>query len=371
MDKCVADASGVDLGLTKEVFAAPSLLITSAYRLDYEGWKTIVAGNQDKQMDYLMHQTLTDLHAKVGNCETEGYTLVVGLGSHQLIQAATHALSKYIYKSGEGETASVYGQAPYWSKFPRMINEFKPRQKWTSDPDEAKASEEKGSLIEMIVSPSNPGNLLHTEQDELTAPKERQIWDTVYYWPSCFEDADKLTKLDEDIMIFSLSKLAGYAAHRFGWAWVKDADVAADMANYVSVSTQAYPANEMLFAVNILQSIVKSLGTATDFMNVVQDELMSRCKQIEKVFEDGGNKFTVATPCGNMYMLVECDEECKDFFEDIKLEVSPGDSMGLTGRDATHKVRLCYGYESSRFDVIIKKLKLLPKKNGCAEGRCD
>jgi len=364
MNDCHAEADGVDLGLTKEVIVAPNLLITSSYRMDYEGWKTITGGNKDKQMDFLLHQTLTDLHKAVGNANTDGHTLVVGLGSHQLIQAANHAVSKNIYKGGAGETSSVYGQVPYWSKFPRMVNEFAPRTEWIDDSASAEAAEETESLIEMIVSPSNPGNLLASEQAPLLAPKERQIWDLVYYWPSSYADAKALTPLDEDIMIFSLSKLAGYAAHRFGWAWVKDPDIAAEMANYVSVSTQAYPANEMLFGINILQSILKSVGTKNDFFKLVQDELMSRCRQIEEVFEDGGGKFRIATPCGNMYMLVECDGECAPYFEEIGLDVSPGASMGFTGVEATNNVRLCYGYESSRFDVIIKKLKLLPKKSG-------
>merc|ERR1711935_1093382 len=137
------------------------------------------------------------------------------------------------------EEASVYSQVPYWSKFPRMADTFAPRTKWADETD-AEAAEAKGSLIEIVVSPSNPANLLHGDQADIKAPKERQVWDLVYYWPSSFADADALVPLEEDIMIFSLSKLAGYAA---------------DMSNYLSVTTQSYPANEMLFCINILQSI--------------------------------------------------------------------------------------------------------------------
>jgi len=354
MDQCTEDASGVDLGMTKEVIHFPELRITSSYRLDYESWKTIAANDESKPMDYILHKTLTELHKAVGNVKTDGYTLVIGLGSHQLLQAANHALSKNIDQS-----ASVYAQVPYWSKFPRMTNEFAPRTVWV-DKAGAEAAEETDSLIEIIVSPSNPANLLHTEQEPIMAPKERQVWDLVYYWPSSFADAEALKLLEEDIMIFSLSKLAGYAAHRFAWAWVSDPVVAEDMANYISTTTQAYPANEMLYSINVLQGILKSVGTENDFFKLVQKELMSRCNQIEEVFADGGGRFKVAVPCGNMYMLVECDGECKPYFDAVGLEVSDGASMGFTGETATNTVRLCYGYEASRFDVILKKLRMLP-----------
>jgi len=356
MDQCIADASGVDLGLSKEVLSFPALTITSSYRLDYEGWKTIKANDKSKPIDYTLHKTLTHLHKAVGNAKTEGFTLVVGMGSHQLLQAANHALSKNIDQS-----AGVYCQVPYWSKFPRMTNEFAPRTVWVDEAGAA-AAEETNSLIEIIVSPSNPANLLHTEQAPIMAPKERQVWDLVYYWPSSYADADALVELDEDIMIYSLSKLAGYAAHRFSWAWVRDPVVADDMANYISTTTQAYPANEMIYSINVLQAILKSVGTENDFFKLTQQVLLSRCNQIEEVFAMGGGRFKVAVPCGNMYMLVECDGPCKPYFDAIGLEVSSGASMGFTGETAENTVRLCYGYESSRFDVIIKKLKLLPSK---------
>lgn len=352
MDQCEADASGVDLGYSKEILSFPPLTITSQYRLDYEGWKTIKANDKSKPIDYTLHRTLTFLHKAVDNVETEGYTLVVGMGSHQLLQAANHAISKKIGDS------SVYCQVPYWSKFPRMANEFAPRTAW-ADKTQATAAEETGSLIEIIVSPSNPANLLHGEQEPIMASKDRQVWDLVYYWPASYANKDALTKLEEDIMIFSLSKLAGYAAHRFSWAWVKDPAVADEMANYVSVTTQAYPANEMIYSINVLQAILKSLGTENDYMKLMQEELMSRYEQMASVLASKGGCVKLASPGGNMYTLVKCDGPCQPYFEKIGLEVSSGGSMGFTGEDAENHGRLCYGYESSRFDVIIKKLDLL------------
>jgi len=241
-----------------------------------------------------------------------------------------------------------------------MADTFAPRTKW-ADETNAEAAEAKGSLIEIVVSPSNPANLLHGDQADIKAPKERQIWDLVYYWPSSFADGDALVPLEEDIMIFSLSKLAGYAAHRFGWPWVRDSEVAADMSNYLSVTTQSYPANEMLFSINILQNILESIGTKDDFFKLVQMELMDRYTQMEEVLAQSNGLFKFGSVGGNMYTTVQCDGPCLPYFEEIGLEVSPGASMGLKGGEAENTVRLCFGYERSRFDVILKKLKMLPK----------
>lgn len=59
----------------------------------------------------------------------------------------------------------------------------------------------------------------------------------MHYWPSLV-DKSKIVPLDEDIMVFSLSKLAGYSSQRMGWAWVKDSEIVRLMNEYISLTTQ-------------------------------------------------------------------------------------------------------------------------------------
>ena len=262
-------------------------------------------------------------------------------------------------KEDEAAVTTIYSENGYWSKFPRMAKAFSPSQVWSTK-EEAEVAAADDSLVQLVVSPSNTLNLLAADQEPLIAPKARQVWDLVYYWPSCFADKERIVLLEEDVMIFSSSKLAGYAGHRFGWAWVKDGDVADRMAEFISVTTQAYPAAEMLYNTVILEDIVASIGTHNDFFVRVQEELMSRCLEMEAVFEAGDGRFKNLTPCGNMYIQVECpgaeDEDCKEaFFDDIKLAVTPGTEDGLKA----NQVRIAFGYERAWFDKIVQKLKLL------------
>merc|ERR1711865_1362055 len=89
---------------------------------------------------------------------------------------------------------------------------------------------------------------------------------------------------------------------KFGWAWVKDEDVFNRMSNYISVTTQAYPVSELIYGTRILQMILDE----GDYFERVQNILMERCKAIEKVFKDGGDKFVIDSPCGGMFILVKC-----------------------------------------------------------------
>merc|ERR1712176_1336587 len=353
IEECVVDASSVELGLCKEVIPVTDVASDSDFRTDYQSYKTIkppseTSNNPAKQLDYALYMTLIKLHELANNAVTDGYTLVVGLGANQLVQAANHAL----HKLSDGGQSAVYNQAPYWSKFPRMINYFGGMTEWV-DRAVAEATNP-ADLIEIVVSPSNPMNQLAADQDPILARKDRQVWDLVYYWPSSYADKSKIVPLEEDIMIFSLSKLAGFSGHRFAWAWVKDKVVADEMADFVSVTTQAYPVDQFLYNIKMLQLITESIGTDKDFFVLVQEELMSRCMEIKKVV-DGKDGFSMASECGNMYSLVECDGDCAEIFEAIDLEITSGPDMGIGPNSA----RLAFGYERAWFDTIIEKLKLL------------
>lgn len=198
------------------------------------------------------------------------------------------------------------------------------------------------------------------EQELLGLSPALQIHDLVYYWPSSVSK-DKIIPLSENIMIFSLSKLAGHAGQRFGWAWVKDPEVADRMKEYLAVSTQSYPAAGLVYSTRVMQLLLASLGTDDDFFEAVQDILMSRCKDIRRIFKDGGDKFKIKSPCGNMYVLVKCmdleaDDSCKEtYFEPIQLSVTNGNAMGV---DNSY-VRLAIGYDQPHFELILKKLELL------------
>lgn len=67
------------------------------------------------------------------------------------------------------------------------------------------------NFIEFVTSPNNPDGQL--KEAVLRGPNAKQIYDLAYYWPHYTAIP---SPMDEDLMIFTLSKLTGHAGSRFG-----------------------------------------------------------------------------------------------------------------------------------------------------------
>ena len=96
--------------------------------------------------------------------------------------------------------------------------------------------------------------------------------------------------------------------------YIIDPVAAERVKEYLAITTQAYPAAELVYSTTIIQQILNSLGTEDDFFVGIQDQLMGRCKAIRSIFKDGGDKFKIKSPCGNMYILVKWYVQVVVFF---------------------------------------------------------
>jgi len=68
------------------------------------------------------------------------------------------------------------------------------------------------SFIELVTSPNNPDGQL--KKAILQGQYVKTIHDLAYYWPHFTPITQPA--VDEDLMIFTLSKLTGHAGSRFG-----------------------------------------------------------------------------------------------------------------------------------------------------------
>ena len=75
-----------------------------------------------------------------------------------------------------------------------------------------KNSTASSNLVEFVTSPNNPDGKLNRAVLEGTYAKS--IYDHAYYWPHF---TPILAPSDEDLMIFTISKLTGHAGSRFGY----------------------------------------------------------------------------------------------------------------------------------------------------------
>ena len=86
-------------------------------------------------------------------------------------------------------------------------------------------------------------------------------------------------------MIFSLSKVAGYAATRFGWALVKNKTVAALMGKYLSFTTGGGPSAEsQIRAANVIRAMYMSISGSDDFFVFVRSVLQERWRRLQNAF---------------------------------------------------------------------------------------
>ncbi|NBP13501.1 aminotransferase class I/II-fold pyridoxal phosphate-dependent enzyme [bacterium] len=196
---------------TENSYAYVSMNFPPEFAMDY------VFGGTDKLKD-----TVKRIHKITGNVDLENKNIVIGNGSTQIIIAAMFAYSQK-YKND-----SIYVKRPYYFRFPDFA-------KATS----LKFLDDSAGLllkfmynpIEIVVSPNNPDNNLHFPE---LKKADQKIYDLSYQWP---QYVDIIKKLNEDIMVFSMSKSTGHAATRVGWGFVKDPEIATIMEDYIENTT--------------------------------------------------------------------------------------------------------------------------------------
>ncbi|RVW37455.1 Tryptophan aminotransferase-related protein 4 [Vitis vinifera] len=91
----------------------------------------------------------------------------------------------------------------------------------------------------------------------LQVPNAKPIYDHAYYWPH-FTPIP--APADEDLMIFTISKLTGHAGSRFGWALIKDKDVYETMLDYMSLNTVGVSRDTQLRAFKLLKVVTQGRG---------------------------------------------------------------------------------------------------------------
>ncbi|XAR65097.1 L-tryptophan--pyruvate aminotransferase [Bertholletia excelsa] len=187
------------------------------------------------------------LHRTVGNAAEDGYQLVVGNGSTQLIHSTLYALCP----RDSVEPVSVVSAAPYYSCYPEISDLTQSTlYKWGGDACNFKGE---GPYIELVNSPNNPDGSIR--EAVVKRGEGKLVHDLAYYWPHY----TPITACAHfDIMIFTFSKCSGHAGSRIGWALVKDKDVARRMIKFIEISSIGVSRGAQIHAANILGLISDS-----------------------------------------------------------------------------------------------------------------
>ncbi|XP_038979371.1 tryptophan aminotransferase-related protein 3-like [Phoenix dactylifera] len=224
------------------------------------------------------------LHEAVGNAVTDGRFIVFGSGSTQLLNALVYALSP----ENASTPASVVATAPYYALYKLQTDLFDRREyEWkgvTSKWVNASVAS-MGNFIEFVTSPNNPdGRLLQSVLGGSSV-----IYDHAYYWPHFTAIP---APADEDVMIFTASKVTGHASSRFGWAVIKDEKVYQKATEYMQLNTMGVSRDTQLRVLKLVKVMLAEMRGEGGIFEFGHKTTRERWSKLSKVISSS-NRFSL------------------------------------------------------------------------------
>jgi len=303
---------------------------------------------------HALEKAIVDLHRVAKNAKTDGYHIVTGMGAHQILSAAIHALSN------DGPKA-VYAQKPCWARFAPIARSANTLNATWTEADALPS--DMRAVVEIHTTPNNPDNKLIPAAFD----NSLKITDRVYHWPNQKLPAD-VPYADDDLMVFSMSKLTSHPGLRFGWALVKDPVIAERMKTVISDVAQNIADVQALQVTKLLQAVVTANGTEDDFFQWSRAILHGRFKSIEKLLSDSDD-YSLASDFGS-FLLIKCHTRvacasaddslelcCQQQFTSVKLGTRLGSRYGYPASDGI--IMMSTGDYQETFDAEFEKLKQL------------
>lgn len=379
---CVIDAKRGDALLFEHYWkvnrATSSVLIPGHYRIGYgENSVDDISATQN------LERLIQTLHEKVGNANLSDKHIVIGAGSTQLIAASLFAFGHTHSEGASGVPLVVTAEAPFSQVFKESTTFYDSRFFGWGGLETGWLVRKAPKTLEFVTSPSNPDG--HMRKANLTGEHAFAIYDHTYYWPHYTPITGAA---DNEVMIFSLSKLTGHAGSRIGWAIVKDRKIADSMNKAIQTMTLGVARESQLRTAQILSSIVEGIAqnrgavlSKPSSLNTISPEqfaedgllfphvatlMTARWERLQSVF-NGNPRFTLqdrtashctffnatrtATPA---YAWVKCngDADCFKVFKGFGVEGHSG-TIYSAGKDY---VRLSLLMRQSTFDLLLKQL---------------
>ncbi|KAL5715019.1 hypothetical protein ACHQM5_016908 [Ranunculus cassubicifolius] len=333
------------------------------------GWHRMSYTFEDKSgISKELEKHIRELHAVTGNAVTDGRFILFGAGSTQLIYAAVHSLSP----EDSTLSASVVATPPFYALYKAQPEYFKSTEfKWKGNTSLWKNnSDYSGNFIEFVTSPNNPDGKLN--KPVLQGLSSKTIFDHAYYWPH-FSAIPKSS--DEDVMIFTLSKLTGHAGTRFGWALIKDEETYKRMQMFILLNSMSISRDVQLRALKLLKVAVKDRGRGifefgyrkmrNRWERLSRSLSTSTRFSLQKLDPQFCTYFQNVTGPSPAYAWLKCErEEDRDCSEVLK-------TAGIIGRggsifsDDSRYVRLSLIKREDDFELLLQRLDaLVSEENG-------
>ncbi|XP_037494811.1 tryptophan aminotransferase-related protein 4, partial [Jatropha curcas] len=339
--------------------ASSSVMVPGWHRMSYEF-------NDGSLISKELKSQILKLHSFVGNANTSGRYIIFGAGATHLLNAAVHALS--YSSSSSSSPARVVASVPYYPVY-KDQTEFFQSENYKFDRDTLSSKQKRdfssSNYIEFVTSPNNPDGQL--KKAVLEGASVKTIYDLAYYWPHFTAIS---TPADEDLMIFTLSKVTGHAGTRFGWAIIKDEAVYQRMVEYMSLSTYGVPRETQLRVLKLLKVVVEGKGngifefgfkTMRDRWRKLSNILsMSTRFSLQELHHNHCSFYKKIKTPSPAFAWLKCErEEDKDCLEVLKSEAKiTGRHGSLFGAESNY-VRLSLVKSQDHFDLLLQRMETL------------
>ncbi|KAM7280296.1 hypothetical protein ACFE04_007430 [Oxalis oulophora] len=365
LPNCSADANGGDASFLEPFWKnhaeGAAVVISGWHRMGY-------AYNDNTFISQQLEKHIRKIHSIAGNAVTHQRFIIFGAGATQVLSAALRSLSPFHNSSFP---ARVFASIPYYQLYEAQSVIFDSADSIfegdtslynsTSDVTET-------TMIEYVTSPNNPDGLLN----KAVLSGSKAIHDRAYYWPHYTPIP---APADDDLMIFTLSKLTGHCGSRFGWALIKDEEVYKRMLTYMQVNSMGVSKDTQLRALALLKEVLKEDGREIfdfayntmkqrweDLKKIVATSNRFSLQPIENVYCSFSQKVREASPA---YAWIKCEsEEDKDCYAVLKA----ANIIGRAGSDfhaENRYARLALIRSQDDFDLLLDKLKrLVSQENG-------
>ncbi|KAK3009561.1 hypothetical protein RJ639_013538 [Escallonia herrerae] len=211
------------------------------------------------------------------------------------------------------------------------------------------------NVVEFVTSPNNPDGLL--KKPVLRGPFVKTVNDHAYYWPHYSAIP---APADEDLMIFTASKLTGHAGSRFGWALVKDEAVYQRMLMYMTLSSMGVSRDTQLRALKLLKVI--SEGNGKGIFEFSYQTMSERWEKLSKALSKS-----------KRFSIQQTAPQYCTFFQKVRGPSPVLGAAGIIGREGSmfstenRYVRLSLLKSQDDFDLLLHRIsKLVSEEVGVA-----
>ncbi|CAM0882424.1 unnamed protein product [Alopecurus aequalis] len=335
---------------------ASAVLVSGWHRMSY---RTTDGLFQSVELE----RSIKQLHRAVGNAVADDKHIAFATGSVQLISALVYALSP---DSNSGSTAGVVATSPYYPAYRTSTVLFDNRENhwagntamWANASGNSTTNED---IIEFVTSPNNPDAVLRKP----VVGGASAIVDHAYYWPHFTHIPEPA---DEDVMLFTISKLSGHASSRFGWALIRDEKVAQRVNDYIMQNTMGASRDTQLRMLSIIKVIVANLHGKEDIFGFGQDVMtakwlklnavVSRSRRIslQKIPPQYCTYFDKIREPSPAYAWVKCEREEDGDCSDMLLKAKIITRSGVWNDASSRYTRISLLKSQDDFDLLLERV---------------